>query len=253
MVIASIRHKTNIRCEEQTELVEIGAKNQLFQFDGQLYEQVDSVAMGSSMGPIMATAVMCLIEEKFQKEGKIPSSCKCHVTDPMSLAANVPLANKLHQTLNSLQRSFTFTMKLQHEGKVPFLSMFYSKYGQRFSTEILKKSQRILASLQIIEMISIKDTRQHYLRPCFIIRNDFPQSQCRSQNTVKNLYDVHSSLVSRSRSLMVFVNVKTTFAHEGKAETIKTLPSFCPSRNRNPLDKFRRRLFYFSACSKIGK
>ena len=65
MVIASIRHKTNIRCEEQTELVEIGAKNQLFLFDGQLYKQVDGVAMGSSMGPIMATAVMCLIEEKF--------------------------------------------------------------------------------------------------------------------------------------------------------------------------------------------
>ena len=65
MVISSVRHKTNIRCEELTELVEIGTKNQLFQFDGQLYEQFDGVAMVSPMGPIMATAVMCLIEEKF--------------------------------------------------------------------------------------------------------------------------------------------------------------------------------------------
>ena len=65
MVIASVRHKTNIRCEELTEFDEIATKNQLFQFDGQLYEQFDDVAMGSPMGTIMATAVMCLIEEKF--------------------------------------------------------------------------------------------------------------------------------------------------------------------------------------------
>ena len=65
MVITSVRHKTNIRCEELSELIEIATKNQLFQFDGQLYEHFDGVAMGSPTGPIMATAVMCLIEEKF--------------------------------------------------------------------------------------------------------------------------------------------------------------------------------------------
>ena len=65
MVIASVRHKTNIRCEEQTELVEIATKNQHLQFDEQLYEQVGGDAIGSPMGRIMATVVICLIEEKF--------------------------------------------------------------------------------------------------------------------------------------------------------------------------------------------
>ena len=65
MVIASVRHKTNIRCEEQTELVEIATKNQHFQFDGQLYEHVGCDAIGSPMGRFMATAVICLIVEKF--------------------------------------------------------------------------------------------------------------------------------------------------------------------------------------------
>ena len=229
MVIASVRHKTNIRCEELTERDEIATKNQLLQFDGHLYEQFDGVTMGSPMGPIMATAVMCLIEEKFQKERKLRSNCKWHVADPMSLTAHVPSANKLHQTLNSPETSFTFTMELQHEGKVPFFSILYSNYGQQFSTQILKKYQRILASLYITETIFIKDTWQHYLRQCFIIRNDFSPNQCPSQNTVKYLYDVHPSLVSRSHLLIVFVNVKTTFTDEGKTETVKTLPSFCPS------------------------
>ena len=65
MLIGSVRHKSNIWSEELTELVEIATKNQLFQFDRKLYEQVDDVAMGSQMGLIMATAVMCLIEEMF--------------------------------------------------------------------------------------------------------------------------------------------------------------------------------------------
>ena len=63
MLIGSVRHKSNIWSEELTELVEIATKNQLFQFDRKLYEQVDDVPMGSRMGLIMATAVMCLIEE----------------------------------------------------------------------------------------------------------------------------------------------------------------------------------------------
>ena len=38
--------------------------NQLFQFDGKLYEQIDGVAMGSPLGPLMANAFLCSIEEK---------------------------------------------------------------------------------------------------------------------------------------------------------------------------------------------
>ena len=45
------------------ELLEVSTKNQLFQFQGVLYEQVDGVAMGSPLGPLMANAFMCNIEE----------------------------------------------------------------------------------------------------------------------------------------------------------------------------------------------
>ena len=38
--------------------------NQLFQFDGKLYEQIDGVAMGSRLGPVMTNEFLCSIEEK---------------------------------------------------------------------------------------------------------------------------------------------------------------------------------------------
>ena len=42
----------NITKTDLIELLEIATKNQLFQFEGNLYEQVDGVAMGSPLGPL---------------------------------------------------------------------------------------------------------------------------------------------------------------------------------------------------------
>ena len=49
------------------ELLRIAAKNQLFQFEGNLYEQVDGVAMGSPLGPLMANAFVCKKRETARK------------------------------------------------------------------------------------------------------------------------------------------------------------------------------------------
>ena len=55
------------------ELLDISVKNQLFQFDGKLYEQIDGVTMGSPIGPLPANAFMCSLEEQLQEEGIINS------------------------------------------------------------------------------------------------------------------------------------------------------------------------------------
>ena len=46
------------------ELLKLATTNQLFQLDGILYEQVEGVAMGSPLGPLLANPFMCSIEEK---------------------------------------------------------------------------------------------------------------------------------------------------------------------------------------------
>ena len=44
-------------------LLKLFFTNQLFQHDGILYEQVEGVAMGSPLGPLLANTFMCSIEE----------------------------------------------------------------------------------------------------------------------------------------------------------------------------------------------
>ena len=54
--------------KQLTELLEIATSNQLFQFNGELFEQTDGVAMGSPLGPLLASVFMCYIENQLEQK-----------------------------------------------------------------------------------------------------------------------------------------------------------------------------------------
>ena len=58
-------HGTNLQPSQLREILQVAVKNQLFQFDGNFYEQVDGVAVGSPLGPLMANTFMSSIEANF--------------------------------------------------------------------------------------------------------------------------------------------------------------------------------------------
>ena len=94
-------HNLHITKADLVELLNIATKNQLFQFEGTLYEQVDDVAMGSPLGPLMANTFMCSIEERLQDQGKVPGFYKCYVDDTLSIMPNVETAETFLSTLNN--------------------------------------------------------------------------------------------------------------------------------------------------------
>ena len=82
----------NLEKEELTQLLEVATTNQLFQFDGQLYEQTDGVAMGSPLGPLMANVFMCHLEDKLARDGMVPSLYKRYVDDTLARMPNTDAA-----------------------------------------------------------------------------------------------------------------------------------------------------------------
>ena len=56
-------YKLNLQKSDLETLLNLAVKHQLFQFDGNLYEQVDGVAMGSPLGPLPAKTFMCSLEK----------------------------------------------------------------------------------------------------------------------------------------------------------------------------------------------
>ena len=98
----------------------IATKHQLFQFEGNLYEQIDGVAMGSPLRSLMANAFMCSIEDRLEEQGKMPELYKRYVDDTLSIMADTEKAEKFLATLNESHPSVSFTMELAVNGKLPF-------------------------------------------------------------------------------------------------------------------------------------
>ena len=90
----------SISKDDPIELLSVATKNQLFQFNGNLYEQVDGVAMASPLGPLMANAFMCSVEEKLARAKK-------------ALVRDLSDATDLLACLNEVQPPLTLRWKKQ--------------------------------------------------------------------------------------------------------------------------------------------
>ena len=113
----------NLGKEDLTQLLEVATTNQLFQFDGQLYEQTDGVAMGSPLGPLMANVFMCHLEDKLARDGMVPSLYKRYVDDTLARMPDTDAAADFLATLNGLHPSLKFTMELPAENTIPFIGI----------------------------------------------------------------------------------------------------------------------------------
>ena len=119
------------------ELLRITTKNQLFQFKGNLYEQVDGVAMGSPLGPLMANAFMCKIEKQLEIENKLPIFYKRFVDDTLSAMPDPEAASEFLTTLNKSNPSID-TMELEENGRLPFLGMDVLRNGCRLDATVYR-------------------------------------------------------------------------------------------------------------------
>ena len=54
------------------------------------WKQVDGVAMGSPLGPLMPNTFMCSLEEKLACENKLPSFYKRYVDNTLVLVRDLP-------------------------------------------------------------------------------------------------------------------------------------------------------------------
>ncbi|XP_068680280.1 uncharacterized protein [Montipora foliosa] len=90
------------------ELLNIATKDQLFQFNGELYEQSEGVAMGSPLGRLMANTFMCSLEEQLKLQNKLPSYYRRYVDDTLTTMKDEVSACSFLHALNNLHPSISF-------------------------------------------------------------------------------------------------------------------------------------------------
>ena len=135
----NVTHKLNISKSDLVELLRVATKSQLFQFDGRLYEQVNGVAMGSPLGPLVANAFLYSNEEQLERGNKLPSFYRRYVDDTVSSVPDIQSATTFLATLNECHPSIHFTMEIADSNKLPFLGMMIEKKGCELVTSVYRK------------------------------------------------------------------------------------------------------------------
>ena len=122
-------HSMQLQKHQLMDLLEIATTNQLFQFNGELYEETGGVAMGSPLGPLLANVFMCHIEDHLEQKSMIPSFYRRYVDDTSVTMPNTESATDFLQVLNKMHPSLSFTMELEHDGSIPFLGTVLTRCG----------------------------------------------------------------------------------------------------------------------------
>ena len=78
------RYQLHLSRQDLVDLLTV-TKDQLFIFNGQLFEQTDGVAMGSTLGPVLANVFMYSIKERLEQEGKMPTYYRRFVDDTLTI------------------------------------------------------------------------------------------------------------------------------------------------------------------------
>ena len=95
--------------------------------------------MGSPLGPLLANAFMCSIEETLEREGKMPTYYKRFVDDTLTIMPNKRLADNFLDILNQCHSSIKFTMETESNSMLPFLATQLLNKHTRVETKVYVK------------------------------------------------------------------------------------------------------------------
>ena len=117
-------------------LISLCVCNNTFVFDGKVYEQIDGVAMGSSLGPVLANIWMAHLEENhmlIEQSVPQPLHYRRYADDTFCLFKTLEDAYSFLEFINSVDPSTKFDIEIESEQKLPFLDTVVSRVnGQQY-------------------------------------------------------------------------------------------------------------------------
>lgn len=124
------------------DLLKLATLDTHFLFNGQIYKQIDGVAMGSPLGPLFANVFLTHLESDFLRNQNIPqpSLYLKYVDDTFCLFENRSSAVEFFDYLNSVHEHISFTMEHESNRSISFLDVLVTRTDLKFSTSVYRKS-----------------------------------------------------------------------------------------------------------------
>lgn len=141
-VFAECEYVEGLDRDSFKQLLTLAVSESYFIFDGQCYQQIDGVAMGSPLGPTLANAFLCYHEKNWLDE--CPASFKPlyyrrYVDDIFVLFSSPDHLSLFKAYLNSKHNNITFSSETEQNGKLAFLDVQVSKVNGKFVTDVYRK------------------------------------------------------------------------------------------------------------------
>ena len=118
----------------------IATSQKHFLFDGSFYDQIDGVAMGSPLAPVLANLFMGHHEMKWLDT--FPSEIlfyRRYVDDTFCLFHEESDALLFFDFINSRHPNIRFTMEAESDNKLPFLDIYVDNTGPTVVTRVFRK------------------------------------------------------------------------------------------------------------------
>ena len=132
----------NLSKSQFREMLELATKDSFIAFNGNYYQQVDGVAMGSPLGPTLANVFLCHHEESWLNQCSSDIRPVCflrYVDDIFVLFRSGHQVNDFHNYINSQHPNMRFTIERESEDCLPFLDVHVRRVNSVFVTSVFRK------------------------------------------------------------------------------------------------------------------
>ena len=122
------------------EMLHMAVLNVEFSFNNEMYKQIDGVAMGSPLGPILANIFVGYLEHKLFLRSKAPLVYHRYVDDTFVMFKNKIESASFLECLNSLHKNLKFTKEEELNNSLNFLDVCIQRsIDGELSTKIYRK------------------------------------------------------------------------------------------------------------------
>jgi hypothetical protein len=133
----------NFNKKDFKKLIELAATDPHFTFDNKIYSQIDGVAMGVPIAPLLANVFMVHLEKIINEKcpaGFKPIIYKRYVDDTFTTFKDKSNALAFLTFINNLHPNIKFTIEEESENKLSFLDMSIHHVNNNFHTSIYRKA-----------------------------------------------------------------------------------------------------------------
>ena len=114
-------------------------KGTVFQFNRQLFEQIDGVSMGSPIAPLLADVCMNWVLDQIPNNITQPSILIRYVDDLFCTFSDRNQLDNYFQSISNIHPNITFSKELETNNHLAYLDISINKSNGKFETSVFRK------------------------------------------------------------------------------------------------------------------